>query len=96
MTLCVFFVGVVGFLAYVNRQLDIIRRTLLGVHDVLSRISLSVELFLGKIIAMLQQVHLHNQDRVNETVNKQTQELDNQRRYPVRIRKKTDFYGVAK
>lgn len=96
MTLCVFFVGVVGFLAYVNRQLDIIRRALLGVHDVLSRISLSVELFLGKIIAMLQHVHLHNQDRVNETVNKQTQELDNQRRYPVRIRKKTDFYGVAK
>lgn len=96
MTLCVFFVGVVGFLAYVNRQLDIIRRTLLGVHDVLSRISLSVELFLGKIIAMLQHVQLHNQDRVNETVNKQTQELDNQRRYPVRIRKKTDFYGVAK
>lgn len=45
---------------------------------------------------MLQHVHLHNQDRVNETVNKQTQELDNQRRYPVRIRKKTDFYGVAK
>lgn len=96
MTLCVFFVGVVGFLAYVNRQLDIIRRTLLGVHDVLSRISVSVELFLRKIIAMLQHVHLHNQDRVNETVNKQTQELDNQRRYPVRIRKKTDFYGVAK
>lgn len=96
MTLCVFFVGVVGFLAYVNRQLDIIKRTLLGVHDVLSRISLSVELFLGKKIAMLQHVHLHNQDRVNETVNKQTQELDNQRRYPVRIRKKTDFYGVAK
>lgn len=78
MTLCVFFVGVVGFLAYVNRQLDIIRRTLLGVHDVLSRISLSVELFLGKIIAMLQHVHLHNQNCVNETVNKQTQELDDQ------------------
>lgn len=30
-----------------------------------------------------------NQNRVNETVNKQ-------RRYPVRIRKNPDFYGVAK
>lgn len=79
-----------------KQHLDIIRRTLLGVHDVLSRISVSVELFLRKIIAMLQHVHLHNQNCLNESVNKQTQELDDQRRYPLRLRKNTDFYGVAK
>lgn len=94
MTLCVFILGVVGFLAYVNRQLDIIR-TRLGVHDVWSRISVSVELFLRIIIAMLQHVHLHNQSCLNESINKQTQELDDQRRYPLRIRKNTDFYGDA-
>lgn len=81
-----FFLGIIGLLAYIRKQLAIIRRT---VNEILR----TLHAIYMKIICLVNHCFNHENNQNQERI--QNIEVQNiGRRYPLRLRKKTDFYGI--
>jgi type II secretory pathway component PulF len=103
-----FFIGLVGFIAYIGQQMRLIRRKLLEVAHVLQNIGRLIPIVRKKILkicSVLHNIHFAGIAFVNQlkkrvykkknNTNHQNHKQNNfQHRYPIRIRKQTVFYGV--